>query len=90
MVRNIEYKFDSYKESQGRNAGSSPVSTTFNVLVEHLIMLRLTIMVCKTCVYRLLQTVFVSLAERLGNGLQNRLDWFNSNRELIGKKIIEG
>ena len=32
MVRNIEYKFDSYKESQGRNAGSSPVPTTFKCL----------------------------------------------------------
>lgn len=29
MVRNIEYKFDSYKESQGRNAGSNPVPTTY-------------------------------------------------------------
>lgn len=33
MVRNIEYKFDSYKESQGRNAGSNPVPTTLKVLV---------------------------------------------------------
>lgn len=28
MVRIIEDKFDSYKESQGRNTGSSPVPTT--------------------------------------------------------------
>ena len=29
MVRIIEDKFDSYKESQGRNTGSSPVPTTY-------------------------------------------------------------